>query len=79
MLTNGVVSAPSGSLIAYAADPGQAADDGEGGNSPYTSALAEALLASGLKVEDVFKRVRVRVERETGDHHTALYVQHRHS
>ena len=64
------MDAPSGSLIAYAAGPGQAADDGEGGNSPYTSALAEALLEPGLKVEDVFKRVRVRVERETGGDQT---------
>ena len=66
----GRMDAPSGSLIAYAAGPGQAADDGEGGNSPYTSALAEALLEPGLKVEDVFKRVRVRVERETGGEQT---------
>ena len=50
--------APTGSLIAYSAGPGQAAEDGDGRNSPYTLALAEALEAPGLKVEEVFKRVR---------------------
>ena len=64
----GLVSmkAPSGSLIAYSAGPGQVADDGEGENSPYTLALAEALVEPGVKVEEVFKRVRARVEGETG-------------
>ena len=59
------MDAPSGSLIAYSAAPGQAAVDGEGENSPYTLALAEALVEPGMKVEEVFKRVRVRVEDET--------------
>ena len=60
------MDAPSGSLIAYSAAPGQVAADGEGENSPYTAALAEALAEPGMKVEEVFKRVRVRVEDETG-------------
>ena len=60
------MDAPSGSLIAYSAGPGQVADDGEGEHSPYTRALAEALVEPGVKVEEVFKRVRVRVEDETG-------------
>ena len=60
------IDAPSGSLVAYSAAPGQVAADGEGENSPYTLALASALVEPGLKVEDVFKQVRVRVEDETG-------------
>ena len=60
------MDAPSGSLIAYSAGPGQVAADGEGGNSPYTRALAAALVEPGLRVEEVFKRVRIRVEDETG-------------
>ena len=60
------MDAPSGSLIAYSAAPGQVAADGEGENSPYTLALAEALVEPGMKVEEMFKRVRVRVEDETG-------------
>ena len=59
------MDAPSGTLIAYSAAPGQVAVDGEGENSPYTAALALALAEPGLKVEDVFKRVRVTVETAT--------------
>ena len=64
------MDAPSGSLIAYAAAPGQAAVDGEGENSPYTAALASALVEPGVKLEDVFKRVRVAVEAETNSEQT---------
>ena len=59
------MDAPSGSLIAYSAAPGQAATDGAGDNSPYTAALAARLAEPGLKLEDVFKRVRVAVEDAT--------------
>ena len=59
------MDAPSGSLIAYSAAPGQAATDGAGDNSPYTEALAARLAEPGLKLEDVFKRVRVAVEDAT--------------
>ena len=60
------IDGASGSLIAYSAGPGEVANDGEGKNSPYTLALTAALVEPGLKVEEVFKRVRVRVEDETG-------------
>ena len=60
------VAAASGSLVAFAAAPGQVATDGKGKNSPFTSALVDAMRQPGLHVEQVFKRVRVRVERETG-------------
>ena len=56
---------PSGSLIAYSAGPGKVATDGDGENSPYTLALAQTLLEPGLPVEEVFKRVRIRVEADT--------------
>ena len=59
------MDAPSGSLIAYSAAPGQTATDGTGGNSPYTAALAARLAEPGLRLEDVFKRVRVEVEEAT--------------
>lgn len=59
------VSAASGSLIAFSAAPGQVAVDGKGKNSPYTAALAESLRVEGLTVEQVFKRVRVIVEKQT--------------
>lgn len=62
-----VVAAPGGSFIAYAAGPGQAAQDGDaGGNGVYTGALVEALKIPNLKIEDVFKRVAESVRGKTG-------------
>jgi uncharacterized protein len=55
------VSAPSGTLIAYATAPGRVALDGKGENSPYTAALAEVLPTEGVALEDVFKRTRKKV------------------
>ncbi len=66
----GRVDAPSGSLIAYSAAPGKVATDGKGANSPYTAALALAMTEPGLKLEDIFKRVRVSVEHETNRQQT---------
>jgi len=60
------IQAASGSMIAFAAAPGQVAADGGGANSPYTAALAVAMKEPGLAVEQVFKRVRVSVESRTG-------------
>lgn len=60
------IDAPSGSLVAYSAAPGQAAFDGEGANSPYTSALAEAMQRPGNEIVRVFRQTRVAVEAQTG-------------
>ncbi|MFT7026043.1 MAG: putative caspase-like protein, partial [Paracoccaceae bacterium] len=38
-----------------------------GGNSPYASALAQAIRTPGLKIEDAFKQVRRSVLAETDD------------
>lgn len=59
------VAAPTGSFIGYATAPGSVAADGRARNGTYTAALLEALRVPGLKVEDVFKRVRQSVARET--------------
>ncbi|MEX0940965.1 MAG: caspase family protein [Pseudomonadales bacterium] len=56
-----VVDAAMGTLIAYATAPGSVASDGEGENGLYTSALLRVLDEPGLKVEEVFKRVRNQV------------------
>ena len=64
------MNAPSGTLIAYSAAPKQKAKDGDGKNSPYTEQLAKFLVEPGLKVEDVFKRVRVAVEAMTNEEQT---------
>ena len=42
------MDAPRGSLLAYATAPGKVAVDGQGANSPYTSALAKAMTQPGL-------------------------------
>jgi uncharacterized caspase-like protein len=59
------VDAPTGSFISYATAPGKVALDGESVNSPFTTALANALKVPGIPVEQVFKRVRVDVIKAT--------------
>ena len=48
-------------FIAYAAAPGKVAFDGKGSNSPFTEALVEKMKIPGLKIEEVFKKVRKKV------------------
>lgn len=52
------IDAPTGTIIAYATAPGKTASDGKGKNGTYTEALIQAMESPGLKVEEVFKRVR---------------------
>jgi formylglycine-generating enzyme required for sulfatase activity len=59
------IDAPSGTLIAYATAPGKLARDGEGANGLYTGELLKAMRLPGLKVEDMFKRVRQAVQSQT--------------
>lgn len=54
-------SAPPGTYIAYATAPGQVAIDGRGNNSVFTESLVRWMASPGLRIEDVFKRVRTRV------------------
>ncbi|MBP2228629.1 putative caspase-like protein [Azospirillum agricola] len=60
------MQAPAGTIIAYATQPGAVAADGQGSNSPYTEALATALLKPGETVFDVFNDVGLAVKRTTG-------------
>ena len=60
------MDAASGTFIAYATAPGRTADDGTGANGLYTEQLMRYMRTPGLKVEDVFKRVRVEVEKDSG-------------
>jgi TPR repeat protein len=52
-------------LIAFATAPGGVAVDGDGANSPFTSALVSTLVLPGLEIFDVFREVRARVRRAT--------------
>nr|WP_246337379.1 caspase family protein [Azospirillum oleiclasticum] len=60
------MQAPAGTVIGYATQPGALAADGDGRNSPYTAALAEAMRRPGSTVFDVFNNVGVQVMRKTG-------------
>lgn len=55
------MEAPQGTIIAYATAPGKVASDGEGDNGLYTQEFLRIVAEPGLKVEEVFKKVRVRV------------------
>jgi hypothetical protein len=59
------MDAASGTFIAYATAPGRTADDGTGANGLYTEQLIHYMRTPGLKVEDVFKRVRIDVEKSS--------------
>ena len=59
--------AARGALIAYATAPGASAEDGPAGtNSVFTRHLAREMLVEGIEVEQMFKNVRVKVMRDTG-------------
>lgn len=61
------VSAPTGSLIAYATAPGSVAFDGVEANSTYSKNLATNILKKELEIEDVFKATRSVVRQETNN------------
>ncbi len=54
-------------LLAFATSAGEVAYDGTGINSPYSSALANALQKPGLDVYDTFRTVRGDVRQATGN------------
>ena len=73
-------------LIAFATQPGAVAADGDGPNSPFTTALLGHLEEPGLEVRELMTRVRVAVVRQTSgaqvpwDHSSLLanfYVKQR--
>ena len=55
------LDAPAGTLIAYATAPGSVASDGNGENGLYTEELLAQISKEGMKIEDVFKKVRIGV------------------
>jgi uncharacterized caspase-like protein len=60
------MQAPEGTLIAYATQPGNVAQDGTDGHSPYTRALASAVRKPGLDVFAVFNQTALEVKQRTG-------------
>lgn len=62
------MSGPRGSLIAYATAPGSVAADGASGrNGIYTSYLKQYIAQPGLKIEEMFKKVREAVIKKNPD------------
>jgi hypothetical protein len=56
------ISAPEGTLIAYATSPGRVASDGTTRNGIYTEQLLKQMHVPGLSLETVFKAVRANVK-----------------
>ena len=61
---------PPGSFVAFSTSPGSTAEDGDGDNSPYTTALLGSLFRPKVKIEDAFKEVRRKVRLLTNDRQT---------
>jgi hypothetical protein len=55
------MDAPIGSYLSFATAPAKVASDGKDGNGLFTQHLLKAMRTPGLKIEEVFKRVRVKV------------------
>jgi uncharacterized caspase-like protein len=58
-------AAGAGTLIAFATAPGQIALDGDGANSPFSTALVRHLPTPGLEVQQMLTRVRAEVVAST--------------
>jgi uncharacterized caspase-like protein len=52
------ISAPTGTLIAYATAPGSVASDGDAANGIYTAELVKAIRQPGILMEEAFKQAR---------------------
>ena len=59
------MDAPPGTLIAFSTAPGYAAADGNGDNGLYTEYLLKEMATREAKLEDIFKRVRLNVRRQS--------------
>jgi carboxyl-terminal processing protease len=56
-----------GTFVAYSTAPGKTAADGTGQNSPYSQALASAIVQPGVGIEEIFRDVRGKVMQATDD------------
>ncbi len=55
----------SGTFISYSTSPGAEAEDGNGDDSPYTTAVLSVAREPNLPIEEAFKRIRVAVNQAT--------------
>ncbi len=61
------MDAPKGSILSYATAPGSVAMDGARDNGLYTSMLLKHMRTPGMKLEEVFKNVRIDVAASSND------------
>src|SRR5438270_1333092 len=59
-----------GTFVSFSTSPGAEAEDGNGSDSPYTTALLAAARQPGLPIEETLKRVRLSVNRATDGRQT---------
>jgi len=59
------MDSPKGSFIAFATSPNSTASDGAGDNGLYTSAILKHIVTPNIPIEQLFKRVRIDVEKES--------------
>ena len=64
------MEAPVNTLIAFATAPGAVASDGAGAHGLYTEHLLKNIPVQGLRVEDMFKRVRAGVRQDSAGRQT---------
>ncbi len=76
-LTRGITRMPSsqGTLVAYSTSPGKVALDGNASdrNSPYTKNLLKHIKEPGLTIEQVLKKVRTSVKKDTNGEQAPWY------
>lgn len=60
------ITAPKNSIIIYATAPGQTAADGDGRNGVFTKHLLKELKSPDVDIEQMLRRVRLGVQKETG-------------
>ncbi|MBW6398034.1 caspase family protein [Roseomonas sp. HJA6] len=60
------VASAEGTLIAFATAPGEVAMDGDGTNSPFTTALLRYMETPDIEIRDMLTRVRRSVRQATG-------------
>lgn len=62
-----IPSSGADTLLVYAAEPGNVAEDGTGANSPFTTAFLKHVATPGIDVEVMMKRVTADVRQVTED------------
>jgi hypothetical protein len=63
-----------GTVVSYSAAPGKVAEDGQGANSPYTSALLKLIETPGIEIGRLFRLIARKVIKETGGRQKPEYL-----